>query len=119
MNHAVLGAVSGLGFLLRIGFEIALIAVALTTVRASRPDASSLLAGAGGAQLFNSVTGYALSIAMPHMAGGGSEGILVGVLAQQGLSMAISTVAYVLLLLGIVRLARPAQTGAVDPGRYT
>jgi len=92
-----------------VGLQIALLAVVLTAVKRRRRDAVPWLLAAAVAGLVVSVVGPAAGWAGSFL--GGELGIEAMLLAQSVLGIvgtAIHAVIFLLLLKGIVALARPA-----------
>jgi hypothetical protein len=100
---------SGLSWLVGVGLQIALLAVVLTAVRHHRRDAASWLLAAAVMGLVVSVIGPAVGWAGSFL--GGELGIEAMLLVQAMLGIVgtvVHAVVFLLLLRGIVVLARPA-----------
>lgn len=100
---------SGLSWLVGVGLQIALLAVVLTAVRRHRRDAASWLLAAAVMGLVVSIVGPAAGWAGSFL--GGELGIGAMLLVQALLGIVgtiVHAVIFLLLLRGIVGLARPA-----------
>jgi len=100
---------SGFSWLVGVGLQIALLAVVLTAVKRRRRDAMPWLLAAAVAGLVVSVVGPAVGWAGAFL--GGELGVAGMLLAQALLGIVgtvIHAVIFLLLLRGVVALARPA-----------
>lgn len=110
--------VSVFSTMLSLAVEIALLVIALTTVRARRPAATAPLAAGGGilaiATLLQTLV---YSFILPAVAGGGPDYRVF--LAIAGLFFTlVRTVGWGAILFGIVKLAGP-DGAPRDPTRYS
>lgn len=110
---------SATGTFLAFVVEVALILIALTTVRQRRPDASTLFV-IGGVLLLIPTLGWSLftMVAGPMLGGGGSGG-LVTVYGLVSLFLTlVRTAGWGAILFGIIKLASPSGAVPRDPTRY-
>jgi hypothetical protein len=108
-SMALVWVSQGLAWVVNVGLQIALLAVALTIVKRQRRAAAPWLVAAAAAGLAVAVIGPAAGWAGAYL--GGELGI-AGMLLAQSLLGIVGTVAhaviFLLLIRGIVALARPA-----------
>lgn len=107
-----------LGFAMCVAFM-----VGAFMVRRTRPDAFGLLITSSSVQLGNLFLSHGLSIAIPMMVDHGHGGGLPEIARAQFFSHVFTSIIFVignvLLLAGILRLAKPPMTGnAFAEGRY-
>ena len=110
----IMSMIMGATGLLYLGLEIALLAAIVVSVRKHRPDAWGVLAMGVGMQmagtLVSYVGSYAGSLMMAQAGGGGGVDGFMRVQSAVHLGAAlISGTGKVMLILGIVRLAKPEQ----------
>lgn len=108
------------GFL-GVGTTIAFFVVAFV-VRRTRPDAFGLLVTAASLDFANMLLGHGLSFAVPVLTmknGGTPEDMAQALFFTHLLTGGVSLTAHILLLVGVVRLAKPPATGnPFAEGRY-
>jgi hypothetical protein len=100
---------NGLSWLVGVGLQIALLAVVLTAVRRHRRDAAPWLVAAAAAGLVGAILGPALGWLGAFL--GGELGIEAMLLVQALVGIGgtiVHAAIFLLLLRGIVALARPA-----------
>jgi hypothetical protein len=117
-DSMLLSIVSGLGFLVRLGIEVTLLIVALTTVRTRRPEAAPMLVAASGTQIFGTLVAYGLNFFLARLPYESADKRMLGYAVVQASTMMLALLGGVLLLLGIFKLAQAPQTASTDPGRY-
>lgn len=114
-SMALIWASNGFSWLVSVGMQIALLVVVLTVVKRQRRDAASWLLAAAVLGLGVSIAGPVVGWGGAFLAGelGGELGIgIEGMLLAQALlgivGSVVQVVIFVLLIRGIVALARPA-----------
>ena len=117
-------ASSALWFVYSLGTSIAFFVIAFT-VRRTRPDAFGFFLGASLVDLGNLVVGHIARAILPLMmrSSGGMDSYAVASFIESAFSAAVGSVGVVLLLMGIVKLARPQgydpAAQAFAEGRYS
>ena len=108
-SMALVWASNGLAVLVGIALQIALLAVVLTAVRRRRPDALPWLLAAAIMGLVAAMLGPALGWGGSFLAGELGIGAMLAAQSALGIAGTIfNAVNFLLLLRGIVALARPA-----------
>lgn len=110
MNEAswLMAAVFGLGWALHVGAAIAFLLVVVLVVRRHRPDAWRTLLAAAVSQLVQVAVGLAFHVLTPVVSvAGGVDAMITLQIVRSVAGSALSAVGAVLLLVGIVRVARP------------
>jgi hypothetical protein len=105
--------------------QVAFVVVALTIVRKARGDAALLLAGGAGMGLLTTIITWLAYVLVPWLVPYGSWPSSGGVASLDRIYAAISlgsslmyVLAQILVIAGVVRLARPERPAMQDPGRY-
>jgi len=107
-NTLLVGAMSMVSSGIMLLAELALLIVALTAVRKSRPDASSLIAGASGVFLFSTLISPLAYAGLAATGGMSNYALTTGVL-----SLALSfvrAIGWALLIIGVIKLATPTPS---------
>jgi len=113
MSGASLWAILGtaVGSILAIAVDVALLIIALTVVRKNRPDTVGFFAGAAGIFLFATLASPLVTASTAFYGARGTGGVdqYVAISTLVGMAFAVfRTIAFVLLLIGIARLAQPS-----------
>ena len=112
--------VSALGWLAHIAIDVVFVVISLTIVRKHRPDAALLLAGGAGVSLVTMLGTWMAYTIGPRIVPSAS---LVGAMPTFYTAVALGSsmmgvLGQILIIAGVVRLARPERTVSADPGRY-
>jgi hypothetical protein len=109
--HSVLMVSSGFSWMVGVGLWIGLLVVVLTAVRRHRPDATRLLLWAAVLGLLQALVGPGLGmlLSQANAIGFDGEGVLLGHAVLGFVETLLHAAVFVLLLMGIARLARPAR----------
>lgn len=110
-THAVLMVSSGFSWMVGAGLWIGLLVLVLTAVRRHRPDALRLMLWASALGLLQALVGPGLGVLLSLVGSVGLDGEAM-VLGHAVLGFAgtlLHAAVFVLLLMGIARLARPAR----------
>jgi hypothetical protein len=109
--NTVLMASSGFSWMVNTGLWVSLLVVVLTAVRRHRPEAMRLLLWAALLGLLQALVGPGLGVLLSQTGALGLDGeaVLVGHALLGFTGTLLHAAVFVLLLMGIVRLARPAR----------
>lgn len=104
----LMAAVFGLGWVVHLASAVGLFVVVGTVVRRHRPDAWRTLFAAALCELVQVAVGVAFNVLTPVVsAAGGIDAVVTLQVGRSLVGSALAAVSTVLLLLGIVRVARP------------
>ncbi|MEO7111953.1 MAG: hypothetical protein ABI183_16030 [Polyangiaceae bacterium] len=123
MSITLFSIISGFCGFIQFVIYLSFFIVTVTVVRTRRPDAWSPLAAGAGLLTFDFVLRYIVSIALPMATsrmGSGMESFYAGQSMVNVIGTMLSGFAWVLILIGVVRIASPPREQNLNraPGDY-